>query len=56
MKKLNLKKHTISNLQLRQITGGVKDSCTPTCHIGKSKEGVCLPTINGGPKQTFTIR
>ncbi len=30
-KKLNLKKCTISNLEMRKVNGGVVDSCMPTC-------------------------
>jgi hypothetical protein len=46
MKKLKLKKNTISNLQLQQIKGGVNqgdvgviDSCTPDC---QRTFGICL--------------
>ncbi len=42
-KKLNLKKHTVSNLQLKQVRGGVHDSCTPDCDRPES-EGICFPT------------
>ncbi|PKV51608.1 hypothetical protein ATE84_3697 [Aquimarina sp. MAR_2010_214] len=56
MKKLNLKKSTISNLQLQQINGGVYhgnagvvDSCTPDC---QKTFGICL--TGSGKKKTFT--
>ncbi|WP_062055288.1 class I lanthipeptide [Aquimarina longa] len=55
-KKLSLKKSTISNLQLRQVTGGVKDSCIPTCNIEKSDRSICFPVVNGGPNKTFKTR
>ncbi len=31
VKKLNINKYTISNLQLQSVKGGYHDSCTPDC-------------------------
>ncbi len=42
-KKLNLKKCTISNLQLKTIQGGYHGSCVPDCNVTQSEMG-CLPT------------
>ncbi len=40
-KKLNLKKCTISNLEMSKVTGGVVHSCIPTCNTNPT-----TPTTN----------